>query len=152
MRTHEDLDAKMKEFREKWTSRGLRMTPQRTEVFRAVAAAEDHPGAETILERVRGRIPNISLDTVYRVLYRLEDEGLIRRVQVSSDRLRFDGDADNHHHFLCGVCGTIRDFTSEAVDRLALPEEVRPWGRIEERHLLLRGVCRKCLEKRGAGH
>lgn len=140
----------MREFRERWASRGLRVTPQRTEVFREVAAAEDHPDAETILERVRSRIPNISLDTVYRVLYRLEDEGLIRRVQVSSNRLRFDGEAERHHHFVCAMCSMVRDFTSEAVDRLTVPTYVRSWGRIEERHLLVRGTCRNCLEKRGA--
>ena len=129
--------------------RGFRVTPQRTEIFREVACTDDHPDADVILKRVRRRIPNVSLDTIYRVLYRLEDEGLISRVQVSSDRLRFDGNADNHHHFICSRCGMIRDFTSDEVDQLRVPEEVEEWGAVEERHLQVRGVCRECLKKRG---
>ena len=142
------IESRMQSFREMCARRGFRITPQRTEVFREVACTDDHPDAEAILKRVRRRIPNVSLDTIYRVLYRLEDEGLIARVQVSSDRLRFDGNADNHHHFVCSRCGTIRDFTSDEVDRLRMPAEVQEWGEVEERHLQIRGVCRECLKKR----
>ena len=140
-----EIESRMRAFRERCADRGLRITPQRTEVYREVAGTDEHPDADAILKRVRKRIPNISLDTVYRVLYTLEDEGLLSRVQLSSDRLRFDGNAEKHHHFVCLKCGMIRDFTSEEADRLRVPDEVRSWGRIEESHLQLRGVCRKCL-------
>ena len=135
-------------FREACRRRGMRITPQRTEVFRVLASTDGHPDADSIHRRVRRRIPNISLDTVYRILYRLEDEGLVSRVQVSSDRLRFDGNTDRHHHFVCSRCGMIRDFTSEEADTLPVPDEVRSWGRIENRQLQVRGVCRGCLKKR----
>ncbi|MHC4479591.1 MAG: Fur family transcriptional regulator [Planctomycetota bacterium] len=77
---------------------------------------------------MRRRISNISLDTVYRILYLLEDEGLISRVQISSDRLRFDGNTDRHHHFVCTECGFIRDFQCEAFDCLTAPDEARRFG------------------------
>ena len=144
----EDIEGRMQAFRELCRRRGLRITPQHTEVLREVARTDEHPDADVILHRVRKRLPNISLDTVYRILYRLEDEGLISRVQVSGDRLRFDGNCDRHHHFTCSECGTIRDFTSADVDRVRVPRQVRSWGEIESRQLLIRGVCRECLRKR----
>lgn len=124
------------------------MTGQRMAVFHEVARTDQHPDADTILRRVRLRVPHIALDTVYRILYRLEDEGLISRVQMSSDRLRFDGRAEAHHHFVCSQCGRVRDFVSAGVDRLRLPEEVLACGEIRARHLQVRGVCRQCLDKR----
>ena len=142
-----EFERRMEAFRDTFERRGLRITPQRTEVFREVARADGHPDADAVLKRVRRRLPNVSLDTVYRILYRLEDEGLISRVPISSDRLRFDGNADHHHHFVCAECGMIRDFTSEDVDALGVPDEVRGWGRIDTRHMQIRGVCRDCLRK-----
>jgi len=138
------IESRMDAFHEMCKRRGLRITPQRTEVFREVARTDEHPHADVILRRVRRRIPNISLDTVYRILYRLEDEGLISRVRVSSDRLRFDGNTGRHHHFVCSRCGMIRDFTSKDADRVRVPDEVRAWGKVQERHLHVLGVCRRC--------
>ena len=135
MPSAQEVESRMQAFREMCKRRGLRVTPQRTEVFRAVARTDEHPDADVVLRRVRRRIPNVSLDTVYRVLYRLEDEGLISRVQVSSDRLRFDANSDRHHHFVCSQCGIIRDFTSDEVDHVRVPDKVRSWGEVEERHL-----------------
>ena len=148
MPSAKEINSRMRDFREMCKRRGLRVTPQRTEVFREVASTDKHPHADAILHRVRRRMPNISLDTVYRVLYRLEDEGLISCVQVSSGRLRFDANSDRHHHFVCSACGMIRDFSSDGVDRLRVPDEVQSWGEIEGRHLQIRGVCRQCLRNR----
>jgi len=94
---------------------------------------------------VRERIPNVSLDTVYRILYWLEDEGLVFRLPISSDRFRFDGDVEPHHHYVCSECGSIFDFYSDDVDRIELPTEVMSFGRIERRHLQVSGICRDCL-------
>src|SRR5688572_13327113 len=49
--------------------RGLRATPQRLAVHRAVAESSGHPDAEEIWAAVRTELPNISLRTVYEVLH-----------------------------------------------------------------------------------
>lgn len=143
----QQIERRLEAFRQMCRSRGLRVTPQRVEIFRALAASEEHPDAEGVLRRVRRRLPNVSLDTVYRVLYRLEQEGLIWRAPVASARLRFDGNREPHHHFVCSRCGLIRDFQSEAAERIAVPEEVSSWGSIRRRHLQILGVCRRCLSR-----
>jgi Fur family transcriptional regulator, peroxide stress response regulator len=147
MHKKEPTGNRVEDLREICRQRGLRVTPQRIEVFREVVCSSEHPPVDVILKRVRKRIPNISLDTVYRILYWLEDEGLISRVQMASERVRFDGNASCHHHFVCSQCGEIRDFLSDDVEQLQLPDEVRSWGRIEDRHLQVRGTCQTCLRK-----
>ncbi len=148
MPSKQEVERRLQGFREMCRRRGLRITPQRTEVFREVACTDEHPDADVILRRVRKHIPNVALDTVYRILYRLEDEGLICRVQMSADRLRFDGNVEVHHHFVCSRCGLVRDFASDEVDKVRLPDKVRAWGDIKGRHLQIRGVCRQCMRKR----
>ncbi|MBK6766537.1 MAG: transcriptional repressor [bacterium] len=58
------LESMLKKLRDS----GLKLTHQRMEVFMDVAARTDHPDAASVYERVKPRVPTISLDTVYRTL------------------------------------------------------------------------------------
>ena len=146
-----EIARRMEAFAETCRERGLRVTPQRMEIFRELASTDEHPDAETVHRRIRERMPTVALDTVYRTLNRLEEEGLISRVQALSERVRFDANMERHHHFICLACGLIRDFTSEELDAYEAPAEVRGWGEIRSRHMEVRGVCRDCLGKGGEG-
>jgi len=126
---------------------GVKATHQRMEVLRELAATGEHPDAKTIHERVRQRIPAISLDTVYRTLKLLEARGAISRVGSTRDRARFDANTARHHHFVCSECGMIGDFYSDALDRLPVPPEVAEMGRVEGVHVELRGRCRNCQNR-----
>jgi Fur family peroxide stress response transcriptional regulator len=123
---------------------GVRLTHQRLEIFREVAQAHDHPDAEAVYRRVRERMPTVSLDTVYRTLWLLNDHHLIRTLGPSRERTRFDANLDRHHHFVCVRCGATRDFTSRELDDLELPSSARALGRIEATRVEVRGVCREC--------
>jgi Fur family peroxide stress response transcriptional regulator len=127
---------------------GLKVTHQRTEVFRELARTEEHPDADTIWERVRRRVPAISRDTVYRTLTLLEQQGLIRKVDPLHDRARFDANMDSHHHFVCTECGMVRDFHSDELDAFEPPEEVSGWGEVRFVQVQLRGVCARCRARK----
>jgi Fur family peroxide stress response transcriptional regulator len=143
--TPRDIVAKrMADFEALCRSQGLKVTHQRTEIFRELAETEEHPDAETIYERVRKRIPALSLDTVYRTLRMLEDKGVVARVGSMRDRTRFDANTDRHHHFVCVSCGLVSDFYSDALDAFQPPPEVRTMGRVDAVYVELRGLCRQC--------
>lgn len=127
---------------------GVRLTHQRMEIFREVAQTGDHPDAETIYKRVRERMPTVSLDTVYRTLWLLNDHGLITTLGPSRERTRFDANLTRHHHFVCVRCGLTRDFYSEELDDLELPRSAKAFGRIETTLVEVRGVCRECAGKK----
>jgi len=124
---------------------GIRATHQRLEVFREVAATQEHPDVETIYAGVRKRMPTVSLDTVYRTLALLEEKGLLRRLELFSGRARFDANPQPHHHFICTRCGKVRDFVSESMNGLAPPAEARAFGRPRSLHVQVRGTCNECL-------
>jgi len=123
---------------------GLRLTHQRLEVAREIAASDIHPSTEAVYEGVRQRVPTISLDTVYRTLKALEGLGLIRKVDAVTGAARYDPNLDHHHHFVCSRCGLIRDVYSASLDGLEVPETATELGRIESVTVLLRGVCKEC--------
>lgn len=123
---------------------GLKATHQRIEILRELSGSTSHPDAETIHQRVRRRLPTLSLDTVYRTLNRLVETGAATRVPGCHNRARYEADTSPHHHFVCERCGRIADFTSAAFDRFTPPPEVRGLGRVDSVHIELRGRCRKC--------
>jgi Fur family peroxide stress response transcriptional regulator len=130
---------------------GVRLTHQRLEIFHEVAQTCDHPNAEMVYKRVRERMPTVSLDTVYRTLWLLNDHGLIATLGPSRERTRFDANLTRHHHFVCIRCGSTQDFYSEELNDLKLPRSARAFGRIETTLVEVRGVCRECARKTGQG-
>lgn len=137
----------MARFEEVCREAGVRLTHQRLEIFREVAQADDHPDAETVYRRVRERVPTVSLDTVYRTLWLLNENDLVRTLGPSRERTRFDANLARHHHFVCVRCGATRDFTSRELDDLELPSSAKALGRIEATRVEVRGVCRECAGK-----
>lgn len=134
--------------------RGIALTHQRLEIFREVAESEDHPDAEKVFRAVRGRLPSISLDTVYRTLSLLRELKLINAIGVPGAGLRYDGNVGRHHHYVCISCGMIVDFEDAALDALNVPDAVGTLGSVENSHVEVRGVCTACQAagKDGAVH
>ena len=142
-----EIDRRIGGFRAACRNSGVRLTHQRLEVFREVARTGDHPDAETVHKRVRKRMPTVSLDTVYRTLWLLNDLGLIKTLGPTRERTRFDANLTHHHHFRCVRCGLTRDFYSDELDNLELPQSARNFGQIEETLIEVRGVCQECAAK-----
>src|SRR5918998_5722878 len=94
--------------------RGQRVTPQRLAIHGAMRSLDRHVTADEVLQRVSGRVPGISLPTVYATLELLAELGLVRRVDVGEGPARFDPRTDPHHHAVCRRCGRIEDVDARA--------------------------------------
>jgi len=143
-----EIDRRVQAFIQTCRRQGLKVTHQRMEIFRELAASAEHPDAETVYQRVSERVPSISRDTVYRTLATLETEGLVRKVEPLFDRARYDANLDHHHHFVCTECGLVRDFYSQALDDLPIPRSVEALGEIACAQVQVRGTCSACVNHR----
>jgi len=144
----ESVSAQLEEFETSCRSLGLKVTHQRVEVFRELLMAIDHPAADKLHQRLREKLPMISLDTVYRTLTTLAKYGLINRVETPESLARFEVAQIRHHHLICRSCGEIKDFVCPIIDGVALPDELQTWGKIDNKNMVVYGVCRKCLKKK----
>ena len=126
---------------------GLRLTHQRLEIVRVIAADETHPDVETVLRALRERVPTISLDTVYRTLATLAERGLISRVLFTPGPARYDANSARHHHFVCTHCGLIRDVEDADLDAIRPTAEVARIGRSDAISVQFRGVCAPCQSR-----
>ena len=139
----------LEEFRRICQDAGLKVTPQRLEIFRKITAARDHPSAEEVHDRVKEQMPSVSLDTVYRTLATLDHYGVVVKMQGQDGRSRFDGNAEPHHHLVCKGCGAIQDFKWPALDALRPPASTKAWGEVDLKQVELRGLCAECLKAGG---
>jgi len=91
--------------------KGYKLTPQRLEIIHLLAGDTSHPSAPDVMERVRKRVPKISMSTVYYTLDMLKREGLIRELEFYDRENRYDVNVSNHINLICKKCGKIEDFT-----------------------------------------
>ena len=81
-RSDSEVDRWSSEFESLCRERGIRVTPQRIAVYRAVARDLSHPTAEAVHRKLKQHFGGMSQATVYRVLEFLEREQLVRRVSA----------------------------------------------------------------------
>lgn len=136
---------KIDDFQDACRAKGLRVTPQRIEIYKELATAFDHPTAEKLHQRLIGRMPTLSLDTVYRTLTTFLSLGLINKVETVESQAHFDVAHVPHHHLICERCKRIIDFEWPLIDTATLPDDVHSQGRFEKKNVVVYGICRDCL-------
>ncbi|MEJ2726583.1 MAG: transcriptional repressor [Deltaproteobacteria bacterium] len=92
------------------------MTLQRRVILEEVKKDHSHPTADAVYERVRKKLPKISMGTVYRNLDVLASYGLIQKIEPGPSQMRFDGDTHDHYHLICTRCGKIEDAAVQVSD------------------------------------
>ena len=122
---------------------GYRLTRQRQIVFEELRNQESHPRAIEVYNAVRGRLPNVSLGTVYRSLGVLADLGLIRRLD-SGKYSRFEANLDNHYHLICSGCEQIFDIHPSILKEFNARELEAKGFKINGHKLELYGLCPNC--------
>lgn len=139
------LEEQLRRFVDACREAGLKLTHQRLEIFSELARSVDHPTAEALHQRLRRKIPTLSLDTVYRTLATFARYGIINKVETVESQARFEVTLVRHHHLICSTCNTIMDFQWPLVDEATLPEEIAGWGKVDNRSVVIYGICKNCL-------
>lgn len=145
--TEEQIARLMKHFTQACRAAGLKITHQRTEIYRQLLLVADHPSAETLHKRLLPMLPTISLDTVYRTLATLEQHGLVSRIQTAESQARFEAAHEPHHHLICSRCKRVLDFHWPAVDGIDLPPAAKQWGQVDSKTIVIYGICSNCATR-----
>ena len=120
---------------------GLRLTPQRQQVYDVLVQKRDHPTAEEVFIRAKKAMPEISHATVYNCLDALVKSGLARQVTVGRGATRFCPNMHEHGHFHCDECEAVFDVDLPA-QSLPLPRGFKPL-RFE---FAVHGLCPDCAK------
>ena len=115
-------------------------TAQRLAVFAYVHDNDDHPDVDDVWREVKGTLPSVTRESIYRILNEFTDHGLLQRLDHVASA-RYDCQVGPHGHFLCTRCGQIQDFPLP--EPIAVPSGTIS-GDVEHLELRLTGICERC--------
>jgi Fe2+ or Zn2+ uptake regulation protein len=120
------------------------MTPQREALLRALSRAHHHLTADELLKGVRRTLPSVSAATVYRNAQQLVDAGVIATLHRPG-ALHYDPNPDEHHHFVCAVCGRVFDvYLTDVSYRVDASRSTLGDAHVEGCEVQLHGRCERC--------
>lgn len=129
---------------------GHRISPQRLEILRALAASPDHPTAEALHRQLLPRFPDMSLATVYKTIAVLKKCGEILELQFSGSDNRYDARHPTPHpHCICLECGAVTDPPAPDMDGLVRALIAASGYAISSHRLDFFGLCPVCRKKHG---
>ncbi|QSR32894.1 transcriptional repressor [Nocardioides sp. S5] len=135
----DDLAARLRE-------QGLRLTPQRQLILRAVEEL-GHATPDEVLAHVRSQVSSVNASTVYRTLEVLEELGLVRHTHLSDRAPTYHSTREHEHvHAVCRRCHAVRSYDPAVVAPLvaALGED---GFTVDVGHLAIFGVCADCASR-----
>ncbi len=127
--------------------KGFRMTPQRLELIRIIAASDGHPNALQIYNSIKKQFPTMSQATVYNTLSLLKEMNQVLEIDLHGDS-HYDGNRpEEHSHVVCLRCDKIVD-GDYFVDDDAIPNLEKSTGfEIVRSQIAFYGLCPDCKSK-----
>ena len=119
--------------------KGLRMTRQRSEVYKVLMEHRDHPTAGEVYERAKQNMPGISLATVYNCLEALVQHEVVRQVNFERESSRYCPNLSEHGHFHDEATGTILDVPLKKGVKLSDLLDLPEGAQVDNLEITLRG-------------
>ena len=123
----------------------IKHSKQRDAILSLLKSVKCHPRAEWIYGELINDFPNLSLATVYRNLNLLCEIGDIRKIEVGDGTVRFDGNTDNHYHFLCSGCKSVIDVIADELSDINAEIESKYHFKVDTHSVVFYGRCDNCI-------
>lgn len=139
-------DAVVEAFGNYLREHGLPVTAQRLAIAEIMLGSEHHLSADDVALELGRRQSGIGLATVYRTIDLLVKSGLLVERDFGEGFRRYEParDIPHHEHLLCTVCGKVREFRDERLERMTtIVAEANGYARQRHR-LVIYGVCDDC--------
>lgn len=123
--------------------RAPRNTKQLQIIWDTVKDDKSHPTADQVYDRVRKKLPSISLGTVYRNLQKLVSDKKLQ-VLMRGRSQHFDSLVERHQHFICELCDRVYDVVIDQqreIKPVKLPHE---GFKVTSHQLAFYGTCKHC--------
>ena len=144
--SNQHIEEMVTDFVAKSKDLGLKVTPQRTAIYKELAKTDQHPSTEMIYNNIKDYFPNISLTTVYRTLETFEKHGLISVVNQLYNAARYDANLTPHHHIVCVECKKIEDVFDDSVNYTNVDNKIQDYE-VVGYSVLFNGICSECSKK-----
>ena len=122
------------------------MTNLNQNILQMIRNSEGHLTAEEAFLLAKKKKIDVSIASIYRILAKLADDGLISRFSVAGKPDVFDKTLDEHEHLICSKCGRVKDIHIKDLKK-KLVKEVGV--EISDYELSINYICDDCKKKEG---
>lgn len=126
---------------------GLAVTHQRLVIYEELMNMPGHPSPEAVYDRVRKKLPTVSLATVYNNIKAFVDHGLLREVSVHHGSLRLENNIHPHHHLICTRCKAIEDLADGDFEPIRLKKPIPKGFAVHRVSVEVLGLCQRCSKQ-----
>ena len=123
----------------------LRPTPQRWHVYDTLTHMSDHPSVEAVYKKAIETQPSLTLNTVYKSLEWMEKNGFVMSVPIRESKKKYCPNPAPHHHMVCTVCGSIKDFDKTDITD-PVPDSLKNNFNVVGFNLIVSIICDRCLD------
>lgn len=124
---------------------GLRPTPQRVAIIRALEGKDRPVTAQALHREVRGAPSTPGLATVYRTLRALAEAGVAESFAAGEAEHAYKlCDVEHHHHLICESCGQVVSIPSCEVEGWATDVGRRRGFAVTGHRADVYGLCARC--------
>jgi Fur family ferric uptake transcriptional regulator len=127
----------------------MRLTPQRRLIVDIIHNNAKHITAEHIIMDVQSRMPGVNKSTIYRTLELLEEAGCVFKSEHRDQSIYHHAEEGHHHHLVCSECGKTIDCDEDLFVPIERSVSEKYGFRIDFRHVVMSGICKKCKELTG---
>ncbi len=130
---------------EQLKEKGLRLTPQRLAIYRALVTSDAHPTAQALFEALQPTLPSLSQATVYNTLQALVTHGLIQEVGTAGDgAVHYDANPTPHINLVCTRCHRIEDFCNVSMAEITQRAVAASGYKVQGMRVAYYGLCPRC--------
>ncbi len=112
---------------------------------------ETHPTNEELYKNLQHNLPELSKDKFDAVLKKLVENKKVKIVLDDQNKKRYHTRLETHFHFICTVCGGVKDITLEngAVEMIKdhVNSKIHSYGRVQVVNMSFEGRCHDCKQK-----
>lgn len=127
-----------------YRQKGMRITPQRRMIFELLSGDQTHPTVDGLYQRLREKMPDVSLATVYNTINELVSLGELYDIESRhGGGIRYDTITDPHHHLYCTECHQLMNIDVEIEPIQLIPPQTAGY-QVDRAQITFYGLCEDC--------
>ena len=120
-------------------------TKQKETIIEAIKKQNKSFMVKDLYDTLNGKV---GLTTIYRLLQKLEDEGLITKEVGKDNKTKYEYlekcEEENHFYLKCDKCGTLTHVDCDCINELSSHISKEHNFKLNKENIIIKGICSKC--------